>query len=309
MVPPLVVTDWALISAQKNAANLLRKFPSGTTPQKELPVTNTSSVGLGVNVCSTGRTSGYQCGQVGEIPAYINDAKAGKTREWFVEEPESSDDEDDWIRGGMGVQGGSGAAIINCETNALMGQLWGRNTYFGPGPRLTIFTPILDVFDDIQERFVRPSRPQLPQNDHDETRCWPVYPVCRRCFDLHEDSNRSRSLRESPMSMIAGAGDEMQSDDDLDSVSELATPQAGGDPTSRFPRFDEALATLGYASRPQMTASPPSKMIFQSPYPEALQEEDLYEPGPPEDVCTAVRRRAAYFRVRRACNVSHNYIM
>lgn len=312
--PPLIVTDWVLISAQKKEANLLRKFPSGAIPKKEVPVTRMSSVVPGVDVCTTGRTSGYQHGQICEIPAYIDGAKAGNstgkgTREWFVEEPESCDDEDGWIRGGMGVQGDSGAAIVDCETNALMGQLWGRNKYFGPGPRLTFFTPIFDIFDDIQERCAEPTRPQLPQY-RDEAGRWPVYPVCRRCFDLREYLDSRRSSRESLVSMIAGAGDAAQSDHDFLSVSELATPKAGGDHTHwvRYSGLDEALASpaaLASASIPLMPASSPGMMDVRSPYPIALQDEDLYEPRYPEDGYTGLGKRAAYSAVAMARSVSH----
>ncbi|RYP91164.1 hypothetical protein DL770_002726 [Monosporascus sp. CRB-9-2] len=230
--PPLIVTDWTLISAQTRQANLLRKFPS-TMQRKETPVTATSPVIPGAIVCSTGRTSGHQRGQICEIPAYVHGTKAGNgtgkaTREWFIEEPESGDgdgDEDAWIRGGIGVQGDSGAAVVDSETNALVGQVWGRNKYFGAGPRTTFFTPILDVIDDIQEKCGEQTRPQLPQY-RDEADRWPVYPVCRRCFDMREYLDSRRSSRESMMSMIGFTGGGDQQDHDLtSSISELATPK------------------------------------------------------------------------------------
>ncbi|RYP44906.1 hypothetical protein DL768_008682 [Monosporascus sp. mg162] len=230
--PPLIVTDWTLISAQTRQANLLRKFPS-TMQRKETPVTATSPVIPGAIVCSTGRTSGHQRGQICEIPAYVHGTKAGNgtgkaTREWFIEEPELGDgdgDEDAWIRGGIGVQGDSGAAVVDSETNALVGQVWGRNKYFGPGPRTTFFTPILDVIDDIQEKCGEQTRPQLPQY-RDEADRWPAYPVCRRCFDMREYLDSRRSSRESLMSMIGFTGGGDQHDRDLtSSISELATPK------------------------------------------------------------------------------------
>ena len=237
--PPLVVTDWSLISARSRQANVLRRFPSSMNPRRESPVTSMSGVVPGALVCSTGRTSGHQRGQVCEVPAYVSGSQAGNntgraTREWFIEEPADSDDEDAWIRGGIGVQGDSGAAVVDCETNALVGQVWGRNKYYGPGPRQSFFTPILDVIDDVQEKCGEPTRPQLPQYDErrDEAHRWPVYPVCRRCFDEREYLDSRRSSRASLMSMIGfdgdggGSGSGGREDHDLTSISELATPQS-----------------------------------------------------------------------------------
>ncbi|ORY67129.1 uncharacterized protein BCR38DRAFT_303404, partial [Pseudomassariella vexata] len=231
--PPFVVMDWTLISAlsQTSQANLVRKFPTTATPKQEVPITKMSCVMPGSEVCSTGRTSGHQRGQVCDIPAYLSPSANGTgkgTREWFIEEPYSYDNEDDWIRGGIGVQGDSGAAIVDCDTNALVGTLWGRNKYFGAGPRQTFFTPIFDIFDDIQERCGEQTRPQLPQYLNEADR-WPVYPVCKTCFDLREYLDTRRSSRESLMSMIAGVGPGQENDHDLTSVSELATPKANGD--------------------------------------------------------------------------------
>ncbi|RYP65776.1 hypothetical protein DL771_008141 [Monosporascus sp. 5C6A] len=309
---PLVVTDWTLISAQTRQANLLRKFPS-TVQRKETPVTSTSPVAPGAMVCSTGRTSGHQRGQICEIPAYVHGTKAGNgtgkaTREWFIEEPELGDgdgvgDEDAWIRGGIGVQGDSGAAVVDSETNALVGQVWGRNKYFGPGPRTTFFTPILDVIDDIQEKCGEQTRPQLPQY-RDEADRWPAYPVCRRCFDMREYLDSRRSSRESMMSMIGFAGGGDQHDlDPTSSISELATPKApvgtprvdssylvrhvGPDePGTSFgvnvfspASFNSAVSptpvhTFGPAFQPKS----PVVGEVRSPYAQTIEEEDLCDP-------------------------------
>ncbi|RYO78228.1 hypothetical protein DL766_001636 [Monosporascus sp. MC13-8B] len=303
--PPLVVTDWTLISAQTRQANLLRKFPS-TMQRKETPVTAMSPVTPGAMVCSTGRTSGHQRGQICEIPAYVHGTKAGNgtgkaTREWFIEEPESGDDDEDaWIRGGIGVQGDSGAAVVDSETNALVGQVWGRNKYFGPGPRTTFFTPILDVIDDIQEKCGEQTRPQLPQH-RDEADRWPAYPVCRRCFDMREYLDSRRSSRESLMSMIGLTGVGDQHDQDLtSSISELATPKgpvgtprgdssylvrhAGPDePGTSFGINVFSPASFNSAVSPTPVHTfvpafqPKSPMVgeVRSPYAQTIEEEDL----------------------------------
>lgn len=301
--PPLVVTDWILISSGTRQANLLRRFPN-VTQRRETPVTATSSVSPGASVISTGRTSGFGRGQVCEIPAYVDsqDNGTGKaTREWFVEEPFPYDDENEWIRGGIGVEGDSGAAIIDSDANALVGQLWGRNKYWGPGPRITFFTPISDIFDDIQEKCGISARPQLPQY-RDEADRWPVYPVCRQCYDIREckDSSR-RSSGESLMSMIGMHDARGEHDNDLTSVSELATPK---DPYSltRHIGPEETASPFGgnvvspapiHAFYPFSQAASPGVSELRSPYPQALSEEDLYETSYPQTSEIALGKRPA----------------
>ncbi|KAI1812501.1 hypothetical protein GGS20DRAFT_578282 [Poronia punctata] len=272
---PLIVTDWTLISSNTHQANMLRKFPNATQ-RREALVTSTSSVTPGGNVVSTGRTSGFKRGQVCEAPAYV-DAKVngtGKaTREWFIEEPYSEDDEEEWIRGGIGVEGDSGAAIVDSDTNALIGQLWGRNKYWGPGPRITYFTPISDIFDDIQEKCGMLARPQLPQY-RDEADRWPAYPVCRQCFDLRAYLDSRRTSRESLVSMI-GMHDMREHDNDLTSVSELATPKDQPHYPVRHVRLvEDANSLFGSVASPESSIS----SVIRSPYPQALNDEDLYDP-------------------------------
>lgn len=297
--PPLVVTDWALISSNTREANLLRRFPTGAAPKKEVPITRMSSVIPGADVCSTGRTSGYQRGQVCEIPAYVDGKNSGNgtgkgTREWFIEEPDSQDNEDDWIQGGIGVPGDSGAAVIDCETNMLVGQLWGRNKYHGPGARVTYFTPMFDIFDDIQEKCGEQTRPQLPQY-RDEADRWPVYPVCRTCYDLREYMESRRSSRESLVSMIAGVGEESHSEHDLTSVSELATPKANAenlhwtrhagleDIGSSFNGVTSPAPMASYSFSFGLTANSPGILDMRSPYAMTLNDEDLFDPRCADD--------------------------
>ncbi|KAI0129099.1 hypothetical protein BJ170DRAFT_580148 [Xylariales sp. AK1849] len=310
--PPLVVTDWSLISAQTRQANILRKFPSTATPKREVPITKTSSIIPGIEVCSTGRTSGYQHGQVCEIPAYVDgdhtsNGTGKATREWYIEEPYTSDNEDAWIRGGIGVPGDSGAAVVDCETDALIGQLWGRNRYFGPGPRMTFFTPISDILDDIQERCGEQTRPYLPQY-HDEADLWSVYPICRPCFDLQEYMATRRSSRESLMSMIPGSGAPGENDHDLVSVSELATPKSGGDQAYylRHAGAEDAGSSFNSVVSPAPVmstffynphvASPRVGLLeMRSPYALELHNDDLND-GPSHDGADAsgvVGKRAA----------------
>ncbi|KAI2465359.1 hypothetical protein F4781DRAFT_424856 [Annulohypoxylon bovei var. microspora] len=288
--PPLVVTDWALVSARSRQANMLRKFPTASQ-RRETPVTSMSTVVPGATVCSTGRTSGFQKGQVCEIPAYLDGSENGTgkaSREWYIEEPYPYDNDNSWISGGIGVEGDSGAAIIDCETNSIVGQLWGRNNYYGPGPRYTFFTPIFDIFDDIQEKCGQERRPQLPRHRNEED-MWSVYPVCRQCFDLREYLESRRSSRESLMSMIGmhdGRAGDM--DNDLTSVSELATPKdqshlyrhAGLDEASSS-SFGGVVSPAPVHSFHAITYAPsPGGSELRSPYAPFLNDEDLYEKCP-----------------------------
>ncbi|KAI1089281.1 hypothetical protein F5B19DRAFT_383003 [Rostrohypoxylon terebratum] len=287
MEPPLVVTDWALVSAKGQQVNMLRKFPT-SCQQREIPVTSMSTVMPGATVCSTGRSSGFQKGEVCEIPAYLDGYENGRaSREWYIEEPHPYDNDNGWISGGIGVEGDSGAAIIDCDTNSIVGQLWSRNKYYGPGPRYTYFTPIFDIFDDIQERCGQERRPQLPQHRNEED-MWSVYPVCRQCFDLREYLESRRSSRESLMSMIGvqeGRSGDM--DNDLTSVSELATPKdqshlmrhVGPDVVS--PSFAGVVSPAPIHSFYSTTHVPsPGISEVRSPYAQVLNDEDLYEESP-----------------------------
>ncbi|RWA09634.1 hypothetical protein EKO27_g5471 [Xylaria grammica] len=302
--PPLVVTDWILISSGTQQANLLRKFPN-IAQRRETLVTATSAISPSANVVSTGRTSGFQKGQVCETPAYVDSQCNGTgkaTREWFIEEPFPYDNENEWIRGGIGVEGDSGASIVDSDTNALIGQLWGRNRYWGPGPRMTFFTPISDIFDDIQEKCGMSARPQLPQY-RDEADRWPVYPVCKQCYDLREylDSSR-RSSRESLMSMIGVHDPRGEHDNDLTSVSELATPKDQSY-LVRHIGLEEAVSSFGgsnvvspapvHAFYPLSQAASPGVSELRSPYPHALSEDDLYEARCPQTSEVAYGKRPA----------------
>ncbi|KID60820.1 Zinc finger, C2H2-like protein, partial [Metarhizium hybridum] len=236
MEQPLVVTDWALVTSNRKSggrANILRRFPSETQPIIMEPLIRsvcrgTSGISPGAAVVSSGRTSGYQRGTVCEMPAYVSAEENGTgkaTREWFVEEPFSScSSEDSWIRGGIGVEGDSGAAIVDAETNCLYGQLWGRNKYWGPGPRITFFTPAADIFDDIQEKCGLQRRPELPQA-RDEADRYAAYPSCRRCYDLKTYQDSRRSSRASLQSMINYRGEAEPDWTPNEHVSELATPR------------------------------------------------------------------------------------
>ena len=102
----------------------------------------------GAFVRSLGRTSGHQIGRISTTTSAIFHG-AYTTQEWTVirrrETPLN-----EWVEGGVGVEGDSGALIVDEKTDAVYGMLWGRS---GDGPAtVTIFTPMQDILEDIQER-------------------------------------------------------------------------------------------------------------------------------------------------------------
>jgi len=188
--PPEVVTDWVLISTAASEPNALR-LPKASA-DKQCPHVTMSLVLPEAKIHSTGRTSGYQYGHVCQIPAYL-DADQGhgaarSTREWYVEQPQDSEySEDYWLESGPGLPGDSGAPVVDSENNTLYGQLWGRNKYWGPGPRIIYFTAMQDIDIDIQEK-ARLGPLELPQSKSQDTGVL-SHLVCVYCSNAQSDSS------------------------------------------------------------------------------------------------------------------------
>lgn len=290
---PLVVTDWALVTtrASDRGANMLRRLPAETSPHLRQPLVRSvagAGVEPGAGTVSSGRTSGYLRGQVCKVPAYVSGEENGTgkaTREWFVEEPPPPwDDEEAWIRGGVGVEGDSGAAIVDAQTHCLVGQLWGRNKYWGPGPRVAFFTPVA-VFDDIQEKCSLQNRPQLPQHRDDAER-YPQHPTCQPCYQLSRYLGSRRSSRESLLSMIMGADDVNHDWTSDGAASELATPgdlHRGTGVEEIGSSFHRVLSPVDVDARlgPTTPVLPSIYSASKSPhYPGSLDLEDDLNPRP-----------------------------
>jgi hypothetical protein len=97
---------------------------------------------------SIGRTSGHSSGQISNTMITIFHGEY-ETEEWCVLKRDKTDI-NEWIQGSMGVDGDSGALIIDYVTSDLYGMLWGR---IGDGPAtVTLFTPIYDILSDIKEQ-------------------------------------------------------------------------------------------------------------------------------------------------------------
>jgi hypothetical protein len=219
---PSIVTDWALCRAKSPRINILR-IPPGIANNHERHIKKISYIVPGARIFSTGRTSGFQPGVVCGIPAYVS---AQETREWFVEAPDDEDDEDSWIKGGIGVEGDSGAGIIDCDTGVFYGHLWGRNQYSGEGPRITYFTPVHDIFDDIQEMCEElQGRPSLDTQNNDSIRVIPSLPVCEDCVRAKtQDSPSSRSGSEGTLVPEVEVGELSPHQDGTALSLDLSTP-------------------------------------------------------------------------------------
>jgi hypothetical protein len=134
--------DWALFDTEKWPTSLeshARDISKGLFMSKVIP---------GALVKATGRTSGLQMGVINTSRSIIN--HGGRfTQEWSViREPQLSLLE--WIEGGIGVDGDSGAWIIDGHNDALYGMVWGRDQ---PATNpICLFSSIEDIVEDIKER-------------------------------------------------------------------------------------------------------------------------------------------------------------
>ncbi|KAI3318080.1 hypothetical protein HD806DRAFT_323746 [Xylariaceae sp. AK1471] len=176
-----IVTDWALIDSAEARENIpqlnrvRRKMPHSPFIC-EIEVTQVKDPKSFRRACdnellaplvySVGRTSGYTTGQLSEVPSLCKLGNGFKRKEWTIENeyPENKKAAEEWIRGGMGVPGDSGAGVFGCYKNELLGQVWGRNTYYksNPEPRVTYFTSMSDIYADIREKMPGCASIQLP---------------------------------------------------------------------------------------------------------------------------------------------------
>jgi hypothetical protein len=258
---PSIVTDWALCRAKGPRINVLR-IPPGTASNHERQIQNISHIVPNARVCSTGRTSGFQYGIICGIPAYVSAESSGSgrdTREWFVEAPDDEDDEDNWIKGGIGVEGDSGAGIVDCETDVFYGHLWGRNQYSGEGPRITYFTPVHDIFGDIQWQWKQLQRPGLAKETMDLNSVIPSLPVCEECVRAKAQNSPSPpSDSEGPLVSKVEVGERSPYQDGTAASPDLLTP-------SNVSIEQEYYLQRLTPSPPNATLSPPSPYQSQIP--------------------------------------------
>jgi hypothetical protein len=118
-----------------------------------------SNIVPGASVRATGRTSGHQTGQINTAMSFIKHGTRF-TQEWTVfKDPQSSMKE--WIEGGIGVDGDSGAWIIDQKNGAIYGMVWGRHR--AATRPICLFSPIRDIIEDIKEK-MKVSTICLPQS-------------------------------------------------------------------------------------------------------------------------------------------------
>jgi len=137
----MVEMDWALVTIEQWPHHLdahIRRSTKGLYFSKIIPE---------ARVKATGRTSGTQ---IGLINTAMSIASHGIrfTQEWSLfKDPQAS--LQDWIEGGIGVDGDSGAWIIDQDTNALYGMAWARDRI--ETEPICLFSPIEDIVADIKE--------------------------------------------------------------------------------------------------------------------------------------------------------------
>ena len=145
--------DWALFEISDDVRNesawkLMDHLDHRILTRMHMGGLYVASLLPGGFVRSLGRTSGHQIGQISNTSGIIFHEEY-QTQEWSViRRPETS--HDDWVEGGIGVDGDSGGLIVDNVTSAVYGMLWGRS---GEGPQtVTLFTPLEEIFLDLKER-------------------------------------------------------------------------------------------------------------------------------------------------------------
>ncbi|KAK3335452.1 hypothetical protein B0T19DRAFT_447108 [Cercophora scortea] len=127
-------------------------------------------------VYAMARTSGYSLGYTSDVPG-LQRISGCLRREWTVRQYSPFKHPKDsraappwqtlkqWVTSGIGVPGDSGAWLIRRTDNALMGLIWGRNHDRGQPAervRLTYFTPIIDILDDVRQNHTEGEDVSLP---------------------------------------------------------------------------------------------------------------------------------------------------
>ncbi|EQB49355.1 hypothetical protein CGLO_11314 [Colletotrichum gloeosporioides Cg-14] len=181
---PRVETDWAFCDLEGNGLllqNFIRYAPNDREVEPHSGLISEIFLGspnLRLVRC-TGRSSGFRYASVCETPIIVKQGPGEPTREWYLENVPEILTVEKWNAGGIGIPGDSGAAIIDDETQAFIGHVWGRTHYEEDAPtgrRLAYFSHVMDIFDDFESRYPAMGRPRL-RTDTDTTTSAPVQPV------------------------------------------------------------------------------------------------------------------------------------
>lgn len=139
-----VEMDWALFRVDQWPNPLpfhIWKQRSNLQSQKVVP---------GASIKVSARTSGLdQIGLINTAACSVHQGAGRFTREWTVLRDPSTTRED-WIMGGIGVDGDSGAWIIDREERSVYGMAWGRHQFRAES--WCLFTPMEHIITDIKER-------------------------------------------------------------------------------------------------------------------------------------------------------------
>ncbi|KAF3354735.1 hypothetical protein VdG1_07221 [Verticillium dahliae VDG1] len=175
--------DWAVIEIQGPGQNVI-PTPSFAHASEGHVVTDFAEVSGTTEVYGVGRTSGYSLAYTSDVPGlqYFN---GGYHREWTVRQHalntvaaqqlseggletlcpdlDQMKSTEEWITGGVGVPGDSGAWLMTRDGDRVIGHVWARSTSYGPinNQRLTYFTPFVDLKADIEDKFKRSLEPRV----------------------------------------------------------------------------------------------------------------------------------------------------
>ena len=135
--------DWALVAIFRWAVPL-------DSPIHELKDFYISSVVPSARIKSSGRTSGEQIGRVNTARSIVRHTNPCRFTQEHSVVKDSDSCSNDWITGGIGVDGDSGSWIIDRDSSALYGMVWGRDRV-KTNP-ICLFSPMVDIVADIKER-------------------------------------------------------------------------------------------------------------------------------------------------------------
>jgi len=180
-----IVSDWTLSTEENQLPkpNIVRMTGVPQVGTDNL-ITSAGLIRPGSYVYSLGRSSGLQIGSVRRFPTFMDGEMNGTgkdTHEWTVEQALTELGKEAWRCGGLGIPGDSGAAVIDLQTHALVGQVW-ATAIDDTGDRVTYISNWSDIADHIKEKNRGGLTLVLPkQDDHwyKET----SRPVCDGCAD------------------------------------------------------------------------------------------------------------------------------
>ncbi|KAF4818557.1 hypothetical protein CGCTS75_v011972 [Colletotrichum tropicale] len=136
-----------------------------------------------------------------------------------------------WNTAGTGVPGDSGAAIVEDLSGELMGVAWGRNIYGGDqaARRITYFTSIFDILDDVYEKYPELGWANLPGGEvyNPQNPGWTsVNTLPPKTFDLGQETEFFDKKAHSRLSEVS-ASHELKSFDNRTVTTDIFEQQKG----------------------------------------------------------------------------------